>query len=165
MLVVHQHAMLNEMLVGWMSVCKQGLGLNPAESRSYTFFGLKTPGMLQPCLFDTSFQWPETTANGTTTSKYHLSFLFLCGHSYILHFISKSVCRQYFKTLIFFFGGGIIQILFCLLEHSVCGKVVRMRERRWMLGEIDCTAESIAQPDRSSAVTWRETAAEPPLIS
>lgn len=40
-----------------------------------------------------------------------------------------------------------------------------MRERRQAVREIDCTAESIAQPDRSSAVTQREAAAEPSSIS
>lgn len=34
-----------------------------------------------------------------------------------------------------------------------------------MVREIDCTAESIDQHDRPSAVTRRETAAEPPSIS
>lgn len=95
--------LLNESLVGLMSLCRQGL--DPVESRSYTLVRKKKKnlGMLQPCLFDTSFQWSETAANGTTTSKYHVSFLCLCGHSYILHFISKSLCCQYFKTLSEFF--------------------------------------------------------------
>lgn len=42
---------------------------------------------------------------------------------------------------------------------------LRVRARRQTVGEIDCTAERIAQADGSSAVTWCETAAEPPLIS
>lgn len=128
--------------------------------------------MLQPYLFDTSFQWPETTANGTTTSKYHLSFLCLCGHSYILHFISKSVCCQYFKSLteafffpLFFFSSFCSKLSFASSSIVTVWSGLRMRERRQTVGEIDCTADRIAQPDCSSAVTWHETAAEPPLIS